>query len=155
VGEFVDWSVRAYGAPTATERCLEMQDEHGQSVCLLLWAGWLAAKSATPATGALSNAIEITRTWEHEVIAPLRAARRALKTAPQIPDAAREVVRRMAKQAELAAEIALLGALEALPTETSATPPSPVDVLTAICAAWGEPAPREKLAALAAAFPMR
>jgi uncharacterized protein (TIGR02444 family) len=153
VDGLLNWSLRAYAAPGVADLCLQLQDDHGQSVCLLLWAGWLGAKAARPAPGALADAVGIARAWEDDVVGPLRTARRGLTAAPGVPDAARQSLRTQAHQIELAAESALLNALGALPIEPVPPRADPTSGFLAICAAWRTPAPRERLTALADAFP--
>lgn len=118
---FWEWAVRAYARPGVEALLLALQDQHGQCVPLLLWAVW----SDAAAGPALDRAAALCRCWEAEVGAPLRCARRALKT-PRHPvdDAAREQLRSEVKSAELNAERVLMKSLEALtpaPSPTQAT----------------------------------
>ena len=67
-----DWAQAAYAAPGVADLCLALQDEHGQSVCLLLWAAWAGA---TDRPVDQLGAASLARTWEANVVGPLRAAR--------------------------------------------------------------------------------
>lgn len=106
-----DWSVRAYARPGVAEACLDLQDSYGQNVPFLLFAAW----SGCAEPQVLTAATRIAEAWEEIAVAPLRAARRALKPSqPPIDDAARLALREAVKAAELQAERALLEALEPL-----------------------------------------
>lgn len=141
-----DWAKAAYGRPGVAEACLELQDRHGQSVPLLLWAGWAGPVSA----GLLERAVEVARAWETVAVAPLREVRRAIREpAPLIADAAREAAREQVQAAELQAERALLESLGALVDEPG---PGlrPLQALLAAAHAWSEAPPGAELARLAA-----
>jgi uncharacterized protein (TIGR02444 family) len=147
-----DWATRAYAAPGVQALCLDLQDRYGQSVCLLLWAGWMAASGRSPPAGTLEAAAGVARSWEAGVIGPLRSARRALATAPGLDPDDRAALRAQVQAAELAAERALLAALEALAAAGGA-PAGSAAALAAASLAWGAPAPTGALNALSAAFP--
>lgn len=152
-GRLWDWAVRAYAAPGVEPLCLALQDHHGQSVCLMLWAGWAAAGDRWPGAQGLAEAVILARRWEREVVGPLRAARRGLKTAPGLSDAARETLRTQVRAGELAAEQALLLALEAVTPAVGEARLSPLAALAAASLALGPPAPAKTLESLARAFP--
>jgi len=142
-----NWVVAAYGRPGVADACLRLQDEHGQSTSLLLWAVW----SGVSEPGTLARAAELVRSWEAQALIPLRTARRALK-APQPPvgDSAREALRATVKDCELQAERLLLETLAAaFPQTRTATP---LAALQAAAAAAGAPVPPPLLAALARAL---
>lgn len=142
-----DWALAAYARPGAPEACLQLQDAHGQNVPFLLWAVWAEAGDAA----LLASAADAARAWDALAVAPLRAVRRALKTPqPPVADAAREGLRSDVKGAELHAERVLLETLAALGGRHGGTPA--LTALEAASRAWGKPAPREALAALAAAL---
>lgn len=147
-----DWAVQAYGRPGAASACLHLQDAHSQNVPLLLAAAWAASQARTLD---LDAAVHLARAWEADVVAPLRAVRRALKVSHgPIPDAGREALRETVKAVELESERLLLAALEKL-----AWPGEPADPGVALgraAAAWAHmkfsaPPPGE-VAALAAAL---
>jgi uncharacterized protein (TIGR02444 family) len=127
--------------------CLELQDQHGQNVPLLLWAAW--ARSNDRALAA--RAAGLARAWESAAIGPLRAARRGLRLpTPPVPDPAREALRAQVQAAELDAERILLETLETLGSPQSAGDPGLA--LTTVSAAWGTTAPADRLAALVVAL---
>ena len=67
-----DWALEVYRRPGVETACLRLQDEAGQCVPYLLWAIW-----ADPPPEGLQAGAGIARPWQAQVIAPLRAARRA------------------------------------------------------------------------------
>lgn len=115
---FWDWSVTAYRAPGAEETLLTLQDAHGLNVNLLLWCVWNAAHFAEPDETAIRRAMMIARDWEDEIVAPLRRARRALKSRDSAAP-----LRAKIKDAELAAEREVQSALDAF--SQRALPPAP------------------------------
>lgn len=152
-GRLWDWALRAYAAPGARRLCLQLQDKHDQSVCLLLWAGWAALAGRWPDEAGLAAAAALARRWEGEIVGPMRAARRVLKTAPGIAEAARGELRAQVQASELAAERALLEALEAASPDAAAGSAHPAAALVLASRAWGDPAPATMLKSLAAGFP--
>jgi len=128
-----DWTSAAYGRPGVADACLALQDEHGQSAPYLLWAVWARADDPD----LLAAAAAVVRAWEEVATLPLRRVRRDLKAPrPPVADNDREFVRTGAAEAELAAEKALLQALE----EITPTPPrgraGPAQALAAAAAVW-------------------
>ena len=130
-----DWALEAYRRPGVEAACLRLQDEAGQCVPYLLWAVW-----ADPTPEALRAGAAIARPWQDQVVAPLRAARRAAKPAfDGVNDAGRETLRAAVKAAELEAERLLLEALDAIAQSASPAPADPLDRLTRAVLAWGGP----------------
>jgi uncharacterized protein (TIGR02444 family) len=146
-GGLWDWTLAAYARPGAAEACLALQEEHGQNVCLLLWAVWAETEDAA----LLARGADLARRWDAAAVQPLRAVRRALKAevAPVTEDA-REALRQEVRATELRAERVLLETLEALAARQAGTPA--LAALKAASRAWGAPAPDVALAALAVAF---
>lgn len=147
-----DWAVAAYGRPGVAPACLDLQDRFEQNVPLLLAAAWSAAQGRTLD---LDAAVALTRAWEADVVAPLRAARRGLKIAHRpIPDAGREALRETVKAVELESERLLLAALETLAWPGQAAPLEPA--LGRAAAAWAtaknSAPPTREVAVLAAAL---
>jgi uncharacterized protein (TIGR02444 family) len=142
-----DWTLAAYGRTGVPDGCLALQDEHGQSASLLLWAVWAAA--VDPAL--LARAADLARRWDALALTPVRAVRRALKApVAGVADDAREGLREDVKAAELRAERVLMESLEALTPGPGGA--AAADALKAAVRAWGRPAPDAALAALAAAL---
>jgi uncharacterized protein (TIGR02444 family) len=148
-----DWAVAVHQGPGVDEALIETQDVHGQCVSYLLWAAWAASTGRALGPVDLARGAALARSWERDVTAPIRAARRALKPAwPDVDDGAREALRTGVKAIELEAEQRLLDALEAM---TPARPGAPGDMtaaLVAASAAWTAQAPAPVLARLAQMF---
>ena len=121
------------------DACLRLQDEHGQSVPFLLWAAWAKAQGRVLDDVRLERGVMLARRWEALAVGPLRQVRRGLKIdAQDMAEEAREAIRAQVKAVELAAERALMEALEALtPTQVG-----PGAGLTRAVAAWGAVAPQ-------------
>jgi uncharacterized protein (TIGR02444 family) len=92
-----------YADPALQQSLLRRQDEEELDVVLHLFARWAAAQGLALDEAALAQAEALVAPWRAEVIAPLRALRRSMKT-PGEPSARREAVRDKVKAAELAAE---------------------------------------------------
>ncbi len=108
---------------------LELQDRHGHSPPLLLWALWLDGRGRD---GDVEAAVDLTRRWAPSVEA-LRSARRALTVAvPPIDDAGRQALRRRVQTLELEAERLLMTALAGLETDGAAG----ASVLSRVTRAW-------------------
>jgi len=128
----VDFAFERYARPGVKDALLALQDAHGQSVPLLLWAAWARTADVLIA----GRAVAIARTWDQDVVAPLRAARRALKR--PVDDAGRQAVRAMVQEAEIGAETLLLDELGQLPPASVAPM---AEAMAAAAAAWGDPPP--------------
>jgi uncharacterized protein (TIGR02444 family) len=148
-----DWALEAYARPGVAEACLELQDHHGQSVPYLLWAAWAAQGGVTLGATELAAGAWLARAWEEEAVAPLRQVRRRLKTPMNgMPDGPREAARAQIKAAELAAEQALMLALEAMTTAGGGETRPLIQALIEASAAWGQEPGRQALIALAQAL---
>ncbi len=146
---FWDWAIAAYARPGAAEACLQLQDDHAQSVPFLLWAAWAAqdGRVLSPATLALGAAVAAA--WDEAAVHPLRQVRRGLKAhLLGLPDAAREAVRQQVKAVELAAERALIEALDAMTVPTGPAPMPLAESLATAGAAWSPPVSAEALTPL-------
>lgn len=154
MSELWDWAVKAYAAPGVSEACLDLQDQAGQNVPLLLWAAWMARTGREPDEDTLEGACDAARAWQEAAIEPLRALRRALKARnPDIDNDAREAVRAQVKAVELEAERRLLLALEALSPAPAEGPRPALDALVAAARAWSPVTPRPGLILLADRLP--
>ena len=93
-----DWTVRAYANEGVQAACLNLQDSADQDIPLLLWAAWCARTGRPLDSETLDAAVDLTRAWREQAIAPLRAVRRKLTTRhTDLDDAARETVRTQVK----------------------------------------------------------
>lgn len=148
-----DRSVKAHSAPEVDAAVLALQDDHGQCVSLLLWAGWAAEEGRALTPDLLEQAAAFARDWDGRVVQPLRAVRRALKApAAGVPDLEREALRGRVKNEEFAAEKLMIETLEAMTGPPGARAGAIGAALRSASAAWGAPAPGPLLDGLAAAF---
>lgn len=109
-----EFALKTYGAPGVSEACLVLQDESGVDVPVLLFALWLGANSVELTRGELQRIDDRVRAWREDVVQPLRAVRRRLKTGPfPAPSGETETLRNSIKAAELNSEKIELALLEA------------------------------------------
>lgn len=149
-----EWSARAWATEGVELAALDLQDSQGQNIPLLLWAAWCAATGRAVDEDLIEAGCDTARAWQDQAVAPLRAARRALKTRiPDMADADREAVRGQIKAVELDAERRLLLALEALSPMLSGTPTDVLKALVSVSRVWGEVTPRTALSLLAQRLP--
>lgn len=111
---FWAWACDHYQKPAVSKACLSLQDEAGQCVPYLLWLSYCYHVGAYPSIEVRQKARDLSRLWHDEVISPLRALRRALKTNPAISEEQRDHMRAPVKDAELEAEKKLMHALSLL-----------------------------------------
>ncbi len=105
---FWNFSLAVYSASTVQDECLNLQDEFGLDVNLILLCAFLGAIHGVALT---ADDIAVARgqvqQWQEQVVRPLRAARRNLKTA-ELTDArdaaATTQLRAQVKAAELESE---------------------------------------------------
>lgn len=113
--DFWDWAVEVYAVPAVAEACLELQDTHDQCVPLLLFGLWTEAQGYVLNEDLSEAAVDMARAWSEHVITPLRAIRRRIKgPVSDMDNTAKFAIREQVKSAELAAEKALMAALEGL-----------------------------------------
>ena len=144
------WALEAYAHPGAAQACLDLQDRFGQCVPYLLWAAWAATEGRVLDARALLDGADLCDGWQEAAVAPLRAARRAMKPSVEgIADGAREALRAEVMALELKAERLVMETLEALTPETSTAALSLVEALRAAARAWPSRAPLEALEQLA------
>ena len=78
--DFWRYSVRLYGRPGVSEKCLRLQDDAGVDVNVTLlccWTGFRGGKALN--TGDIRGLLEATRDWREGAIEPIRRLRRELK----------------------------------------------------------------------------
>jgi uncharacterized protein (TIGR02444 family) len=123
---FWRFSLGFYRVDGVPEACLALQDRGGADVNIVLFLLWTAAQGrrlSNDAVRVLSNKV---RTWQSDVIAPIRSLRRMLKDAPPLLDkGTAEVFRTKIKALELEAERlqqeAMFALGPSLPTEPATT----------------------------------
>lgn len=148
---FWDWALDAYAKPGMAEACLDLQDQYEQCTAYLLWSAWASSQGLDLDPQTLEAGHQLAKTWEAEVLQPLRQVRRFLKpTLANMPDGPREVLREQVKAAELAAEQTLMTRLaDMAPTIQAPHPPTHLDAMIKAGALWSPSPPLEALSRLA------
>lgn len=72
---FWDYSVRQYAQPGVAQACLELQEEHGLDVNMLLYGAWLASEGRQPDRDHLEALAGQVQDWRERVVQPLRGLR--------------------------------------------------------------------------------
>jgi len=112
---FWRFSLRFYALPGVAPACLALQDEAQVDVNLLLFLLFLADGGRAVTGEDVARLDAEIAPWRTEVVEPLRALRRRLKTGiGDVPPAASEPLRNMVKKVELEAERLEQGRLENL-----------------------------------------
>lgn len=113
---FWRFAVAVYARPGVEAACLSLQDTHGFDVPMTLFCAYAGLRRGRLPEAALTAAIAASTVWRVDVVAPLRAIRRRMKTALEAADGASSAtaaprlpptapgVRAQVKAAELAAE---------------------------------------------------
>ena len=101
---FWQYSLQVYRSAAVQTLCLELQDNHGANVNLLLWACWLETQGRALSADSLAQAMAQLAHWEQSVVRPLRQLRRALKAGHAWGQEDVEPTRALIKAAELKAE---------------------------------------------------
>ena len=123
-----DFALRLYGAPAVGEACLVLQDECGVDVPVLLFSAWLSNQSVGLAESELIRIDAVVADWRNEVVKPLRAVRRRLKSGLYpAPTDVTEAFRNGVKGIELSSEKIELAVLEAEGAKLIAAGKSAVD----------------------------
>ncbi len=109
-----DFALAVYGADMVPSACLALQDRLGLDVNVLLLSAYVGAVRGQTLTTELVNAARaLVDPWHTEVVRPLRAVRRRLKTGPApAPDPRTDGLRKDIGKAELDAEMIELAQLE-------------------------------------------
>lgn len=114
-GDLWSFSNRFYGLSGVSEACLKLQDDHGVDVCVLMVLLWFAERRRTVRDTQIQMMLRVSAPWREQVVLPLRAVRRWLKTAPAPFDSrSAAALRATVKAAELRAERLQLEQLESL-----------------------------------------
>ena len=102
---FWRFSLGFYRDPAVAASCIELQDQAGVDVNMLLFLLWSATLNRTLSQAAIADLDGRIGAWREAAVIPLRALRRTLKSPPPViePGAA-EVFRTRVKNVELEAE---------------------------------------------------
>jgi uncharacterized protein (TIGR02444 family) len=77
---FWNFSLSVYGRDGVPDACLRLQDRLGVDVNVLLYCCWVAECGyAAMDEPALQRVLDLVAPWKAEIVAPLRAVRRAMK----------------------------------------------------------------------------
>ncbi|GLS27095.1 TIGR02444 family protein [Marinibactrum halimedae] len=73
------FSLKTYAHAQVAEYCLQLQDEFGVNVNLILWCLWLESRSIAISSEDIHQANLAVALWQERITVPLREDRRALK----------------------------------------------------------------------------
>lgn len=153
---FWRFSLRLYARPGVAPACLALQDEAGVDVNVMLFLLFLADRGIAVSSDDVQRFDGAVREWREEVVKPLRALRRRLKSG--IEPVARgdsDIFRNAVKRAELEAEHMQQDVLwKLVPAPPARALPRAEAARTnlAAYAATLRPFPREAAAEILAAF---
>jgi uncharacterized protein (TIGR02444 family) len=112
---FWRFSLGFYRQPKVADACIQLQEESGVDVNLLLFLLWQATRRRTLAVAEVEELERCVGPWREMTVIPLRAMRRALKSPPALVEAAAaELFRTKIKGVELEAERLQQEAMHAL-----------------------------------------
>jgi uncharacterized protein (TIGR02444 family) len=113
---FWNFSLQLFAKPGVAPACVALQDGMGLDVNLLLYCCWHGRACRKLDEEDIRRAIASVEGWHRDVVQPLRAVRRRLKTGvPPITAGECEALRRKVNDLELESEHIAQVALEALP----------------------------------------
>src|ERR1700690_833069 len=104
---FWNFSIAVYGASAIQDECLNLQDQFGLDVNLILLCAFLGAvHGVTLTSDDIASVRQEVGQWHEQIVRPLRAARRHLKTInlQDADTASAAELRRQVKTAELESE---------------------------------------------------
>jgi uncharacterized protein (TIGR02444 family) len=102
---FWRFSLGFYRQPGVADACIELQDQAGVDVNILLFLLWNATLDRTLSQASVAELEAKIGPWRDATVVPIRALRRALRTPPPVVDAgAAEAFRTRIKGVELEAE---------------------------------------------------
>ena len=112
---FWTFSLGYYRGAGVSEACLDLQDNCGVDVNVVLFLLWQASQRRRVAADDVKALADKVRPWQVEVIGPIRALRRKLKTeAPLLDKGSAELFRTKIKAIELESERLQQDAMAAL-----------------------------------------
>jgi uncharacterized protein (TIGR02444 family) len=120
---FWTFSLGYYRGAGVSEACLELQDNCGVDVNVVLFLLWQASQRRSVAPDDVTALADKVRPWQADVISPIRSVRRRLKTdAPLLEKGAAELFRTKIKAIELEAERLQQEAMQALAASLRTAP---------------------------------
>jgi uncharacterized protein (TIGR02444 family) len=135
---FWTFSLGYYRGAGVSEACLELQDNCGVDVNVVLFLLWLASQKRQLGADRVKRLADKVRPWQTDVIGPIRALRRRLKAgAPLLDKGSAELFRTRIKAVELESERLQQEAMYALAADLAAEPaPSAAAAARASIAAY-------------------
>jgi uncharacterized protein (TIGR02444 family) len=126
-GDLRGFAIALYGREGVASACLDLQERLGLDVNLLLFGAWLAAERSVALTPAqIAAARDEVAAWHDEVVKPLRAVRRQLRTGPApAPSPRTDELRKSIQAIEIAAELIELDRLDAIGRRLPSAPSAP------------------------------
>lgn len=122
---FWRFSVTVYAKPGVAEECLDLQQELGIDVNVLLYCAWTGGRGIVLDVDDLDGIEVAVRTWHEQVVRPLRGVRQTIKTLAEYEAAFVRDLRKSIAGSELRAEQveqAMLAAIVPGMTSTVETP---------------------------------
>lgn len=104
---FWSFSLRLYGRPEVPPACLVLQDSSGVpvDVNIVLFCLFCAREGRDLTSRDARRMMDLTESWRHDIVVPLRSVRRALKEPPQsFAGPFAEALRQRVKAVELESE---------------------------------------------------
>jgi uncharacterized protein (TIGR02444 family) len=102
---FWTFSLGYYRGAGVSEACLELQDNCGVDVNVVLFLLWMASQKRQVGADEVKRLADEVRPWQVDVIGPIRTLRRRLKSdAPLLDRGSAELFRTRIKAVELEAE---------------------------------------------------
>src|ERR1700721_671950 len=112
---FWTFSLGYYRGAGVSEACLELQDNCGVDVNVVLFLLWMASQRRQVGADEVKPLADKVRPWQVDVIGPIRALRRRLKSdAPLLDKGSAELFRTKIKAVELESERLQQEAMHAL-----------------------------------------
>jgi uncharacterized protein (TIGR02444 family) len=109
------FALKVYASSGVAAACLDLQDDYGADVPVLLTALWMARRGLRLDPAGMAVIESAVGPWRDGMVTPLRALRRQLKAGPPpAPSPETEALREEIKRAELHAEKIELATLAAL-----------------------------------------
>src|SRR5882672_6625750 len=125
---FWKFSLGYYRGAGVSEACLELQDRCGVDVNVVLFLLWMASQKRLLVADQVKRLADKVRPWQVDVIGPIRALRRMLKTnAPLLDKGAAELFRTRIKAIELESERLQQEAMYALAATLKSEPAGSVE----------------------------
>lgn len=122
IPNFWDWSLSAYKTKGVANTLLQLQDDHGLNINLLLWCVWAGKFYCELEDAAVLRITSDTAQWHEKITKPLRQTRQDIKILTiGIPPPEQDSLRRRIKTLELESERLEQNYLAALTRQYSGT----------------------------------